>query len=233
MNKRQLIHVALLFLPLLATYIIVFLLFHDLYLAIIAGYLVLLVCLQFVALGDFLLFSDLQELWRVQSECVKQFVLDGAEFQPPIIKVTPKIVLSDANLYNIAKLKYLVGETGTFIPGMRDEFKKLIFLNLFLLIALIIITPPKNVGSQQAIGNTERSGVRAVQADSGSTTSITGGQVTGESPAPSVSSEDLIRTQGKLAISYFAVVLQLVWVGRVAFHYRQKNADLYFQATAT
>src|SRR6185295_7742649 len=142
MNKRHTTHIVLLMLPPLTIYIVTYLIFHDLYLAVIASYLVLLVILQFVAIEDFLLFRDLQELWRVQSESERQFSFEGAIFQPPFVTVSPKVVLSDANFSNVAKLKYLVGETGMLIPGMRDECKKLIFLNLFLLLALMIITPP-------------------------------------------------------------------------------------------
>jgi hypothetical protein len=41
------------------------------------------------------------------------------------------------------------------------------------------------------------------------------------------SSEELLRVQVKLLFSYFAVVLQLVWLARIPFHYRQKNAEIY------
>ncbi|MDQ2977105.1 MAG: hypothetical protein M3R69_17050 [Acidobacteriota bacterium] len=231
MSKRQLMHLALLFVPPCAIYVVTYLVFRDLYLSIIAAYVVLLMSLQFVDIGEFMLFGVLQELWKEQSETSKQFVFDGVEFQPPsFVKVAPKVILGDANLSNVAKLKYLVGETGMLIPGMRDEFKKLIFLNLFLLIALLIIAPPRTVGSQQISESSDQGRQEATRA-AGS--NLADGNPANDTPHLSGQNEELIRVQGKLAISYFAVVLQLVWVGRVAFHYRQKNADLYFQTTST
>lgn len=233
MNKRQLFHIALLFLPPLIIYLTMVFLFHDSYLAIIVSYIVLLVILQFVALEDFLLFPHLQELWRTQSESTKRFVFEGAEFRKPSIKVAPRVVLSDANLYNLAKLKYLVAETGSFIPSMRDDFKRLIFLNIFLLVFLMIISPQKNGESKPANDNTERPGIQAKVADSDPGANVTSERAIKDTPSSRESIEELLRTQGRLTISYFAVVLQLIWIGRLAFHYRQKNADLYFQTTAT
>lgn len=231
MKARLPIQIALLLLLPFTIFIIVSLLFKDLYLAISASYLVLLLFFQYVALEELLLFRHLQELWRTQSETVMRFVFEPAEFQKPIVAAAPKVVLSDANLCNVAKLKYLLGETGSFIPGMRDEFRKLLFINIFLLIALMIITPPKSSATQQTGGNPQQASVQTV-GGGGPGVNAPSSQVNAAPPA-SGAAEEFIRTQGRLMMSYFAVALQLVWLGRVLFHYRQKNADLYFQARAT
>lgn len=232
MKTRLPIQIALLLLLPLAIFMITSLLSQDLYLAISVSYLILLLFLQYIALEEFLLFRHLQELWRTQSETVMPFVFEPAEFQKPIIKAAPKVVLSDANLCNVAKLKYLLGETGSFIPGMRDEVRRLLFINIFLLIALMIITPPRSSEGQQTSGNAQQTSVQTGVADGSPRANATVNEVNAGPPAKGTT-EEFIRTQGRLVMSYFAVALQLVWLGRVLFHYRQKNADLYFQARAT
>lgn len=46
---------------------------------------------------------------------------------------------------------------------------------------------------------------------------------------PSSANESNIR----LLLSYMAAALQLVWIGRLLFHYRQRNGAYYYKTTAT
>lgn len=190
--------------PVLVYYITAFIILKDIYIAINLSYFVLLIILQFVEIEKFLLFHELRALWNEQSESVKHFIFEPAEYSHPVIKIAPKVVLNDANISNIAKLKYLIGETGEFIPGFKDEFKKNLFLNIFLLFALFIISSFVN----QEAGSLN-------------------------DPAKQVIINDKALNIARISISYFAIVMQLVWFGRLIFYIRQKNAAFYFNTIST
>jgi hypothetical protein len=231
MKSRLLPQMVLLFVPPFLAFAAVAALSEDYYLAISVSYLVLLVVLQFVALERFLLFYDLQELWKAQSDSDMQLLLEPAQFQPPIVKVCPKVILGDANLCNVAKLRYLLVETGSFIPGMRDEFRKNLFLNILILAVLMIITYSGNVVATHSGATNPQAGVQAGAAANNAGATSNAGHANGAADEGALG--DFIKSQGRLVMSFFAVAIQLVWLGRVLFHYRQKNADLYFQSKAT
>jgi hypothetical protein len=239
MNRRAGVQIGVLLLLPLTSFLAVAYLFRDAYLPISAAYLALIVVIQFVDLESFLHFRNIQRLWARQAEVTRRFVFDPAQYQEHgspganivVVEVTSKVLLRDANLVNAAKLKYLVGETGAYIPSVKDEFKKMIFINIALLVALMIFTPvgPKNRLSESAsvsMPSAAHSGPstlasRAADHSRSNTPSTS-------DPRPTASQE-----QVRLGLSYFAVVLQIVWIARVLFLYRQKNGDHYFQVIAT
>jgi len=114
-------------------------------------------------------------------------------------------MLDDANLFDDAKLKYFIGDTASFAARTSNDLRALLFVNLLLLVALVIVVSEVSPGTDQTTAR-EVAGAAA-------------------NPSPSL---HIATSQSSFRhlLSYVAVALQLAWFGRLLFHYRQKNSEL-------
>jgi hypothetical protein len=201
----------LLVIPLLSA-TAVFYFTHDMFLPANAAYISFLFTLSAVDLERFLRFRPLQELWREESGQTKSFLFTPADFAPPIVRATPSTMLENANLFNVAKLKYLVGETATFVRRMRDNLMIIVLINIlpFFLLLVFASLPVAPLPGQNTGGS--------------------GGATQGASVGHGGLSPDQI---ARLVASYILVTVQVFWNARILYHYREKNSDLYFQAKET
>ena len=203
MNSRQGFQVGVVLVVPIACFAALYWLSRDSYLSICVANLVLFAVLQFLDFEAFILYEDLQKLWQEKRGKKRTFAFDLTVVAGGVIEATPEAILGDENLDNLARLKSLLGETAVFIPEIRNNCMMLLFLNVLLVVALLIMTPAEVLDAYNTTQPAEQ--------------------------LPSSANESSIR----LLLSYMAAALQLVWIGRLLFHYRQRNGAYYYKTAAT
>lgn len=200
MTRRQLGQVVALLVVPMVCFVVVRTLSGDAYLPVSISYLLLLVMIPYVDLEAFVLLPKLKTLRDRHNELRRIFTFTPAQHSPPSIETSAGVILKDQNIKAAARFEYLLAETARAITAVREEMIKILLINVFLIVFLIILTSNQNA------------------ADPGSATSTT------------TTADSGLTAQTRLALSYVAVVFQLLWMGQVLFHYRQKNVETVTQA---
>jgi hypothetical protein len=215
MNKRQIQLTLLIILPPIF-YILTGIFTNDYYLPINISYLILVVVFLLSDVEYFVHSGKLNEKWlnnysQVQENFIFENIAvnsqsDGITTSPPtnlnnyvIISATPKTIVEEEKIYKAGKLKFMISETVIFISSLKLNLYKVIFFNIAIIIALMMITPVNNLGNEVEIQNQSND----------------------------IMKQSLFDHQLRLIISYFAVFLQITWFVCLLFFYRDRNQKIY------
>jgi hypothetical protein len=188
----------------------------DTYIPLMASYIVLVLVLRFVDLEAFLHIGTLRSLWGTESNQEKQVILNKVEYADPILRVKPRDLLGDKNVFSLSKLCHLISEAEVFLPRLRNELMKIVFVNIVIMVA---------IGLTYASTHPVREAI-----DSGAPQDAQRAAVTSIDGSPTLT-PTFFGEQLRILLSYFAVALQLVWIARGLFHYRERNSDYYAQSS--
>jgi hypothetical protein len=208
MTRRESFHVGALLLIPISCFVVTTMVLKDSYLSITVSYMALLVVARFVDLDAFVLLPPMKVLRKTHNGTIHKFVFQSGSVagNPPTIETTPDVILSDRYMATAAKLDYLVAETARAVNGVREKMIEILFLNIFLIVFLIILTPAQP--TPVAAGNQPITVVAST----------------------AVQSAGPIGPQARMIFSYVAVAFQLLWIGQLLFHYRQRNVEAYTQS---